>query len=221
MKKVFYTAFFISILWMPLTGIGQELTVEDSYLQTSQNIMVIEEFSNSIEREYKITAVKSIDELIKRGEKPEEARKILSKLALEGTLNKEMQNGRIMNNFPDVRELSARTLGEFPSPETITALGQVIVNEKESAVLSAAIDSLTKLNAFDNDTMNIVQFILYQYNALANDSRLANSLLDYYDKSPPKPAVMSALSTIRDNPRYVQTIKHRAERIFKRKGMPR
>jgi hypothetical protein len=197
---------------------AQEVTVEDSYLQTTQNIMVIDEFSNSSDREHKMTAVRSIEELLKKGERPDEARAILARLSLEGTLNKDINNGRVMNNFPEVRERAARDLGDFPGPEAVKALGQIIINEKESAVLSAAIDSLTKLSAFDNETLNIVQFILYQYNALANDSRLANSLLNYYDKCPPKAAVMSALSTIRDNPRYVSTIKHRAEQIFKRKG---
>ncbi|MDR0540106.1 MAG: hypothetical protein LBG74_06355 [Spirochaetaceae bacterium] len=208
--------------WLLVSGLAaQEMSVEDSYLQTTQNMLVIKEYSSSIDREHKLAAVRSLEELIKTGQKPEEAGKILGKLSLEGTLNKEVVQGRVINNFPDVRERSSRLIGELPGPESIAALEQVIINEKEPAVISAAIDSLTKLQAFDSRTLNTVQFILYQYNALANDSRLAGSLLNYYDKCPPNGAVMSALSTIRDNPRYTSIVKHRAEQIFKRKGMPR
>jgi hypothetical protein len=218
LKKGLFFIFQL-VLFGAFSGLAaQELTVEDSYLQTSEDLMVIEEFSNSQEREHKLSAVKSLEDLAKNGRKPEEARKILAKLSLEGTLFKEMQNGRIINNYPDVRERAVRALADFPGADAAKSLGDVIVNEKEPAVISAAIDSLTKLKAFDDNTLNIVQFILYQYNALANDSRLANSLLSYYDNCPPKPKVMSALSTIRDNPRYVPTVKHRAEQIFKKKG---
>ncbi|MDR0551923.1 MAG: hypothetical protein LBG72_07895 [Spirochaetaceae bacterium] len=215
--KIRLLAFAGILIGVTLTA--QELSVEDSYLQTSQNIMVIEEYSNSLDREHKLAAVLSIEELVKKGDKPEEARKILGKLGLEGTLNKESFQGRVLNNYPDVRERSARLLAEFPGPQTVSSLEQIVVNEKEPAVISAAIDSLTKLSAFDTRTLNTVQFVLYQYNALANDSRLANSLLNYYDKCPPNGTVMAALSTIRDNPRYTANVKHRAEQIFKRKGL--
>jgi len=86
---------------------GRERTIEESYLQESIELMIIRETARADSRDQKLIALDYIRDAINRGNKNDEIRQTLDYLSREGRNSVNRQNGRIINNFPDVRRQAA------------------------------------------------------------------------------------------------------------------
>ena len=114
-------------------------TVEQSYLQESVELMIIREQSRAESREMKMVALEYIGEAINRGNRGEEIRAALEYLSFEGIINRTHQNGRLMNNYPDVRVKAAFYLGELGTPEARDTLIRMARADNEPMVITEAI----------------------------------------------------------------------------------
>ena len=79
---------------------SSEMTVEESYLQESIELMIIRETARASTREQKFVALEYINDAIERGSTNDEIRQTLDFLSREGRRTVAMENGRIVNNFP-------------------------------------------------------------------------------------------------------------------------
>jgi hypothetical protein len=157
---------------------GREMSVEESYLQESVEMTVIREYSSGTSREGKQLALDYIGEYIKKGNKDENVRQVLENLALDGIQNKITENGKITNNFPDIRAQAVRYLGELGTREAQESIYKVMKVDKEPNVQYEAIHSLTKIGIFDSGMAANALWVFSQFDMAAPDNRFAVSLLD-------------------------------------------
>jgi hypothetical protein len=186
-KKTLAIAWVLSLVAvsavMGQTNSNRELSVEESYLQESNEIRIIREQSRGDSEEQKLLALEFIMDAIGRGNDGEEIRASLEYLATEGTVVIARENGRLVNNHPLVRKQAVEYLGEMGTPEAKDTLIRIIRADNESMVLAEAFKSLAKIGINDNDeTVNSISTVLRHYNALKPDDYLAYTALEAYER---------------------------------------
>lgn len=168
------------------SGSDRAISVEESYLQESNEIKIIREQARGDSEEQKLLALEFIKDAIGRGNDREEVRASLEYLATEGTVAMTRENGRLVNNHPLVRKQAVEYLGELGTPEAKDTLIRIIRADNESMVLAEAFKSLAKIGINDQDqTVNEITTIVRHYNALASsktDEYLIYSALEAYEQ---------------------------------------
>jgi hypothetical protein len=199
---------------------NDEMSVEESYLQESVELMVIRETSRSDSRDQKLVALEYIGDAIGRGNTGEEVRAALEYLSMEGVMNKARENGRLVNNFPDVRRKAAEYLGDLGTPEAQGTLIRILVADPEPMVLQEAIKSLAKIGLNENEeTVNAIAWIVRRFDILNPDNLLALSAVDAFEKIAEKnggirdPSAVQALIRIAEGP-YIRPVQDRARQVI-------
>jgi hypothetical protein len=163
-----------------------EVSVEESYLQESVEMMIIREQSRSDDRDGKLVALEYIREAIENGNTSDELRGALEFMGLEGVLNQTRENGRLMNNFPDVRVRAAEYLGSLRTVEARDSLVKMLLIDNEPMVLTEVVKSLSAMGTAgltenSEETITAVAWIIRRYDARSPDNLLALSALDFFD----------------------------------------
>jgi len=167
------------------SGADKELSVEESYLQESVELMVIREQTQAASRDMKLVALEYIGEAISVGRAGPEIAKALEYLVQEGFVIQAREGGlgRLTNNYPDVRAKAAAYLGDLGTEEAKDALLKVVLSEPEPMVLTEAVKSLGKIGLNENDeAVTAISWIVTRFDILNPDNLLALSALDAYQK---------------------------------------
>ncbi|HUX40954.1 MAG TPA: HEAT repeat domain-containing protein [Rectinemataceae bacterium] len=160
-------------------------TVEESYLQSSLETMIIKEQSQAESRDMKMVALQYAKQAIDGGRKNDDIRKSLEFLATETStlVIRSGGTGRALNDYPDVRAKACDYLADFPSEDTKDALIKVVLADNEPMVLSAAIRSLGKIGLDDNDDVTqSIAYIVNRYDILQPDNSLAFESLVAFER---------------------------------------
>ncbi|MDR1389258.1 MAG: HEAT repeat domain-containing protein [Treponema sp.] len=193
-----------------------ELSVEESYLQESVDNMIIREQSRAESREMKNLALDYIGDAIQSGNTSDEIRQSLEYLGLEGVLNRTNENGRIINNFPDVRWRAAEYLGELGTPEARDSLIKMVYYDTEPAVLTSAVEALAKIG-YDPDgrAVETITWIVRKFDNTNPDNRLAWRAIDAFVKFETKSYdAIQMLIRISEGP-YVRPVQDKAKEALK------
>ena len=196
---------------------NQEMSVEQSYLQESVELMIIREQSRAESRDMKLVALEYINDAIKRGNKGQEIKSALEYLGLEGVVNKSRENGRLLNNFPDIRTRAATYLGQLGTPEAKDTLIKMVLADNEPMVQTEAIKSLASIGLNDNEeTSNAISWIVTRYDVLNPDNLLALSAIEAFEKLAEAnngikdPSAIRTLIRIADG-NYIRPVQDRAK----------
>lgn len=196
-----------------------ETTVEDEYLSSLEDV-IIGELAASDEYDNKLVALQYLEEAVGAGRTSPDMTAALSRLAGEGIKSQSRTNGRIMNNFPDIRAKACDILGEIPTVESKNTLVSIAVEDKEPMVVTAAIRSLGNIGMNDNDeVVNMIEFVHKKYAALNPTSSLALEVLNTYEKLAPtvqdKGAMIQSITSIGTNHKYVRPVRQKALQLLK------
>ncbi|MDR2177360.1 MAG: HEAT repeat domain-containing protein [Treponema sp.] len=165
---------------------GREISVEESYLQESNEIKIIREQMRGNSEEQKLLALEFIKDAMSRGNEGEDIRASLEYLATEGTVVMTRENGRLINNYPLVRKQAVEYLGDMGTPEAKDALIRILRADNESMVLVEVFMSLAKIGINENDqTVNEITTVVRRFNALASnkpDEYLVYMALEAYER---------------------------------------
>ena len=175
----------IAFLVIPLMvfGQGRELTVEESFLQESIELMIIREQARTDSRDNKMVALEFINDAIQRGNRSDEIRAALEFLSLEGVVNMTRENGRVVNNYPDVRKEAATQLGLLGTPEAQVTLLRMINVDNEPMVITEAIRSLGVIGTnSDEEVTRAIAWTVNRFHFNNPDNFLALSALDAFEK---------------------------------------
>ncbi|MDR1362972.1 MAG: HEAT repeat domain-containing protein [Spirochaetaceae bacterium] len=193
---------------------AQELSIEESYLQESVEMMIIREQARSNEREGKLLALEYLRQMIEDGADTKEIQPLLAYMALEGILNKTREDGRVANNYPDIRVKAVEYLGEVKTKEAADTLLRVLAVDNEPSVISTAVRSLGKLGFNDgNYTVDAILYIFMQYDTTKPDNILALSVVDtcsaFSQNNDVKKssAIYGALMRISNNAAYIKPVR--------------
>jgi len=218
LKRIFITAIIIACAFSVLTAQtrDRELTVEESYLQQSVELMIIREQSRAETREMKMIALEYISDAINRGNTNDEIRVALEYLGTEGTINQTRESGRLVNNFPDVRVRAATYLGDLGTPEAHRSLIRMCLADNEPMVLTEVVKSLGNMGYNENEeTASAISWIVNRFDVLNPDNLLALSALEAFEKIAEAnngigdPNVIRTVMRIIEGP-YVRAVQDRA-----------
>jgi len=198
----------------------REMSVEESYLQESIEIMIIRETARAYTREQKLIALEYINEALERGNTNDEIRQTLEFLSREGRMNMARENGRLMNNFPEVRRQSAKYLGKMGTEEARKTLLDICSYENEPMVLQEAIKSLGDIGTNENnETVTHIAWIMNRFNSTNPDNLMALATIDAFEKIARKnnginaPEVPKVLNLIAEG-QYVTPVRERARQLL-------
>jgi len=198
-----------------------EMSVEESYLRESIELMVIRETARAYTREQKLIALEYIGEALDHGNTNDEIRQTLDYLSREGRASTARENGRIVNNFPDVRRQSAKYLGQIGTEEARKTLIEVISFENEPLVIQEAIKSLGDIGSNpNNETVMHISWVMNRYtNTLGPDNLMALATIDAFEKIAKKnngfnsPEALRTLILISEGI-YVTPVRERAKQLI-------
>jgi len=199
---------------------GNEMSVEESYLQQSIELMIIRETARATTRESKMIALEYIGEALDHGNTSDDIRQTLEYLSREGRRTVARENGRVMNNFPDVRRHAARYLGQIGTEEARDALLEICQFENEPMVLQEAIKALGDIGLNDNnETIANIAWVMRRFDNLNPDNLMAIATIDAFEKIARKnggissPEAIQTLIRISDG-HYIRPVQERARQLI-------
>ena len=162
-----------------------ETSVESEYLSSVEDV-VITELANSDERDNKLVALQYLEEAVQKGHATPDMTAALDRLAGEGITTQSRENGRLVNNFPDIRAKACDILAKVPTQESKNTLVKIALADNEPMVVTAAIRSLGDIGINDNDeVVNVIAFANRHNESLNPTSSLALEVLIAYEKLAP------------------------------------
>lgn len=196
-----------------------ERNVEDEYLNTIDDAIVTE-LANANDRDNKLLALNMLESAANEGTISADKHHALISLAGEGVTSESRMNGRIMNNFPDVRARACEILAKVPSEESKDALKKITLIDNEPMVLSAAIRALGDIGINDKD--EVIETIAWTQHRLAvlnPTSSLAFDILEAYEKLAPtvenNKVMIASVTEIASNQRFVPSVRQKAQSLLK------
>ncbi len=196
----------------------QQSSVESAYLETNED-MIITEMAASENYEAKLLTLQYIQEALDGGRSSPAIEAALHGLAGEGVFTESRTAGRLNNNYTEVRRQAAIMLAEIPTVETKDVLLDLVREENEPMVLSAAIYSLGEIGINErDDVINEIALIHRRFSILNPTDSLANSILDSFEKLYPTvedpAALVETISSIATNYNYVIPVRQKAQTIL-------
>lgn len=197
----------------------QETTAEQEYLQGNWEDMIITELTAAPDRESKEDALKSIESAINNGRNSKEIEAALYSLAGEGVFKESRMNGRISNNYPDIRAKACDLLGQIGNEYCCKTLTKVVLSDNEPMVTSSAVKALGNAN-LDNcdDVVTTIAYTEKRFGIMNPTDSLANDILDAYEKLAPnvkdRKDMIRSISEIASNERYKKAVRDKARRLL-------
>lgn len=198
-----------------------ETTAEEDYLSTYNNI-VIKSYAAKDDYDSKLFALQKIEEVVSANSGSRdmtEVKQVLSDLAGEGVITQSRTNGRLENNFPDVRAKACVLLGEIGDPDSQDILEKVMLADIEPYVVSSAIKAMGNLR--DARYVAIVEAISWaerKFALLNPTSSLAYEVLIAYEKILPnledKTILIESIVSIATNGLYATPVREKARDIL-------
>lgn len=198
---------------------GDTLTVEEAYLNAVEGV-VINEMLNTEGRDSKFVALQYIENAIESGRDSDDIQRALGSLATIGLSRIVREDGRITNNYPDVRIKACELLGKTKNPEAKYSLQQVMYLDNEPAVITAAVRALSEIGYAEDDreVLEMVNWINKKFDVVNPTSSLALEILNAYEKIAKvvkdKTGLVEGIMRIASNYNYVTPVRKRAQEVL-------
>jgi hypothetical protein len=195
------------------------MTVEEAYLNSVEGV-IIKGLAEAEGRDSKQVALQYIENAISSGRKTEDIQASLDSLASEGVKSVIRENGRMMNNYPDIRMKACELLGQMGTTQAKDTLIAVMYAENEPSVIVAAVKSLGQLGFNDNDeVVEMINWITRKFDIIYPTSSLALEVLNTYEVIAPnvknKTGMIESIVRIANNYNYVTPVRNRAFQVLK------
>jgi len=204
----------------PSSDKKSETTVENQYLSSVEDV-VITELANSDERDNKMVALQYLETAVNDGRATPDMIVALDHLAGEGVTSEARTNGRLVNNYPDIRAKACDILAKVHTEEAKTTLVKVALADNEPMVITAAVRSLGDIGINNNDeVIDTIEWAVKKNAVLNPTSSLALEVLIAYEKLADsvqnKGPMIQSVGQIATNYRYVTPVRTRALELLKK-----
>ncbi len=195
-----------------------ETTVEEEYLSTVEDI-IITELTAAPDYDSKVVALDYLETAVNDGRASPEMAQALHSLAGEGVFKESRTNGRVANNFPDVRARACELLGAIGDDTSRKTLTEVVLADNEPMVTIAAIKALGNIDIENTDeVVNVIAWSEKKFAVVNPTPSLAYEVLNAYEKlagnvSDNKDMIRS-ISAIAVNQSYPKATRDRALKLL-------
>lgn len=192
----------------------EETTVEQEYLSSVEDV-IIRELADTDDRENKLVSLQYIEAAIDGGRTSPDIIYSLESLAGEGISTQARTNGRLMNNFPDVRAKACELLGEVKTEESKTILVKTALADNEPWVVTEAVRSLGNIGINEDDeVVSTIIWVQKKFATLNPSSSLALEILFAYEKLADtvqdRSPMIQSISAIASNYTYAPPVRQKA-----------
>lgn len=196
-----------------------EVTVEQEYLSTVEDV-IIKELAVAEDRDSKLVSLQYLETAIDTGRTSPDMQEALDLLAGEGVFSQARTNGRLANNYPDIRAKACDLLGKMKTEEAKDTLLKVTLADNEPMVAISAIRALGDIGINENnEVVEAIAWAQKKYAVLNPTSSMALEILVAYEKLAPSvkdtSSMIQSISSIATNYNYVTPVRTRALDLLK------
>ncbi|MCR5437194.1 MAG: HEAT repeat domain-containing protein [Treponema sp.] len=197
----------------------KETSVENEYLNDVDGDIIMG-LANADDLDSKLVALQYLQDALDNGNTSETIIQALDQLAGEGLINPARANGRLVNNFPEVRRQACLLMAKVKTEHSVNTLISIAIADNEPMVVAAAVKSLGEIGINENDeTVAAIAFANKRNQYLNPTSSLAMEVLDAYEKLAPntenKRLMVDSITGISSNYRYVTVVRQKALKVLK------
>lgn len=198
---------------------SSETSVESEYLSDIDS-EIITSLANSDEYDNKLVALQYLKEAIDNGNTSEGVVAALDRLAGDGISTQSRTNGRVTNNFPDIRREACLLLGKVKTEHAKNTLVSIAVADNEPMVISAAVRSLGDIGINEHDeVIEAIAFANRRNEVLNPTSSLALEVLNAFETLSPtaenKKTMIDSIARIAVDYNYVTPVRQKAYKLLK------
>lgn len=196
-----------------------ETSVENEYLNDMDGTVIIT-LAQSEEYDNKLVALQYLENSVEKGNTSDEVVAALDQLAGEGISTQTRKNGRLMNNFPDIRRQACLLLGKVGGEHSKNTLKNIAIADNEPMVQAAAIKSLGDIGINENDEVTeAIAYANLRNRVLNPTSSMAFEVLDAFEKlagnTQNKKTMIDEISHIAADNHYNSAVRKHALDILK------
>ena len=197
----------------------KETSVESEYLNDVDGDIIMT-LAESDEYDNKLVALQYLQSAIEDGNTSDAVIQALDKLAGEGLTTQSRTNGRLSNNFPEIRREACKLMAKVPTEHSKNTLIDIATADNEPMVVAAAVRSLGEIGINNNDeTIEAIRFANRRNRVLNPTSSLALEVLNAFemlaDKTENKRYMITEISAISVDYHYVTPVRQKAYKLLK------
>ena len=197
----------------------KETSVESEYLNDVDGDIIMT-LAESDEYDNKLVALQYLQSALDDGNTSDAVIQALDKLAGEGLTNQTRTNGRLSNNFPEIRRQACLLMAKVPTEHSKNTLISIAVADSEPMVIAAAVKSLGEIGINNNDeAVDAIAFANRRNQVLNPTSSLALDVLNAYealaDKTENRKTMIDSIARISTDYHYVTPVRQKAYKLLK------
>jgi hypothetical protein len=197
----------------------KESSVESEYLNDVDGDIIMT-LAESDEYDNKLVAIQYLSAALEDGNTSDAVIQALDRLAGDGLTTQNRTNGRLMNNFPEIRREACKLMAKVPTEHSKNTLISIAVADNEPMVIAAAVKSLGEIGINQNDeTVEAIAFANRRNQVLNPTSSLALEVLNAFemlgDSTENKKTMIDAVARISTDYHYVTPVRQKAYKLLK------
>ena len=198
----------------------KETSVESEYLNDVDGDIIMT-LAESDEYDNKLVALQYLQSALEEGNTSDAVVQALDRLAGEGITTQSRTNGRLANNFPEIRREACKLMAKVPTEHSKNTLISIAIADNEPMVIAAACKSLGEIGINENDeAIKAIAFANKRNRILNPTSSLALEVLNsfelLYDSTENKKSMIEEVSAISSDYHYVTPVRQKAYNLLKK-----
>ena len=198
----------------------KESSVESEYLNDVDGDIIMT-LAESDEYDNKLVAIQYLAAALDDGNTSDAVIQALDRLAGDGLTTQNRTNGRLMNNFPEIRREACKLMAKVPTEHSKNMLISIAVADNEPMVIAAAVKSLGQIGINENDeAVDAIAFANRRNQVLNPTSSLALEVLNAFemlaDSTENKKTMIDTVTRISTDYHYVTPVRQKAYKLLKK-----
>ena len=218
-RKVFVASAMMLIAGFAFAQSEKETSVESEYLNDVDGDIIMT-LAESDEYDNKLVALQYLAAALDEGNTSTSVIQALDKLAGEGLTTQSRTNGRLSNNFPEIRREACKLMAKVPTEHSKNTLIDIATADNEPMVVAAAVRALGEIGINNNDeTVEAIRFANKRNRILNPTSSLALEVLNAFemlaDSTEDRKGMINEITYITTDYHYVTPVRQKAYKLLK------
>ena len=219
-RKVFVASAMMLVAGFAFAQSEKESSVESEYLNDVDGDIIMT-LAESDEYDNKLVALQYLQAALDDGNTSDAVIQALDRLAGDGLTTQNRTNGRLTNNFPEIRREACKLMAKVPTEHSKNMLISIAVADNEPMVIAAAVKSLGEIGINENDeAVDAIAFANRRNQVLNPTSSLALEVLNAFemlaDSTENKKTMIDAVARISTDYHYVTPVRQKAYKLLKK-----